>query len=190
MKFVQLFFIVFAVSIIAACSGITVSQDYDKEADFAALRTFNWMHDPETRSDDPSEMSPLVATRVRNAIERELGARGIGLDDSAPDMLIDYNLKVESKITSTNVGTTIGFGTGGYGHVGGVVVSTAPDIRQYDEGTLYIDFYRADDERLVWRGISSQVIDKHDKPERVTEQINLNVQKILEQFPPKGSGAG
>ncbi len=73
---------------------------------------------------------------------------------------------------------------GGYGTMGGVVISTAPDIRQYDEGTLYIDFYRADDAQLVWRGISSQVIDKHDKPDRVTEQINLNVQKILEQFPP------
>ena len=70
-----------------------------------------------------------------------------------------------------------------------MVVSTAPDIRQYDEGTLYIDFYTTEDNRLVWRGISSQVIDKHDKPERVTEQINLNVQKILEQFPP-GRGNG
>ena len=190
MKFVQQFLIVFGVFLVAACSGITVSQDYDKDADFSAFRTFNWMQDPETRSDDPAEMSPLVAARVRNAIERELGARGISFEDSAPDMLIDYNLKVESKITSTNVGTTIGFGTGGYGHVGGVVVSTAPDIRQYDEGTLYIDFYRADDERLVWRGISSQVIDKHDKPERVTEQINLIVKKILVQFPPKNGGGG
>ena len=184
MKLVQLFLVLFVASLGAGCSGITVSQDYDKDVDFTALKTFGWKQDPEVSQDDPSEMSPLVATRVRNAIERELGARGITFDDAAPDVLIDYNLKVESKITSTNVGTTIGFGTGGYGHVGGVVISTAPDIRQYDEGTLYIDFYEADDARLVWRGISSQVIDKHEAPDRVTEQINLNVQKILEQFPP------
>jgi hypothetical protein len=190
MKSVQSVSILLLVSVVAACSGITVSQDYDKDVDFSALKTFNWMQDPDVIPDDPSEMSPLVATRVRNAIERELGARGISLAENAPDFLIDYNLKVESKISSSNVGTTIGFGSGGYGYGGGVVVSTAPDIRQYDEGTLYIDFYRADDARLVWRGISSQVIDKHDKPEKVTEQINLNVQKILEQFPPAAKDAG
>jgi len=176
------------VAINAGCSGITVSQDYDKGADFAALRTFSWKIDPDAKPDDQPEMSPLVASRVRKAIESELGAKGITLDDSSPDFLVDYNLRVESKISSSNVGTTIGFGTGGYWHVGGVVISTAPDIRQYDEGTLYIDFYTAEDTRLIWRGISSQVIDKHEPPDRVTKQINLNVQKILEQFPPGTGG--
>ena len=178
------FIIVFLVAVIAGCSGITVSQDYDKDADFSALRTFSWKLDPDTRLDEQSEMSPLVATRIRKAIESELNARSITLDSDSPDFLVDYNIKVESKVSSSNVGTTIGFGTGGYGHIGGVVISTAPDIRQYDEGTLYIDFYEAEDARLIWRGISSQVIDKHEPPDRVTRQINLNVQKILEQFPP------
>lgn len=184
MKLIRAISIYLLAALIAGCSGITVSQDYDKDVDFSTIRTFDWKPDSDAAPDDPSEMSPLVATRVRNAIQKELSAKGITLDEAAPDILIDYNLKVESKISSSNVGTTIGFGTGGYGTMGGVVISTAPDIRQYDEGTLYIDFYRADDAQLVWRGISSQVIDKHDKPDRVTEQINLNVQKILEQFPP------
>lgn len=190
MKQLQIISIVLSAALIAACSGITVSQDYEKGFDFADFKTFAWKHELETRSDDPSEMSPLVATRVRNAVESELKSKGVSFDQDAPDFLVDYNLKVESKISSSNVGTTIGVGTGGYTHVGGVVISTAPDIRQYDEGTLYIDFYTTEDTRLVWRGISSQVIDKHDAPDRVTQQINLNVQKILEQFPPKDSGKG
>ena len=189
MRLFQAVFVTLIASLAAGCSGITVSQDYDRTVDFTALETFNWKLDPDAKSDDEPDMSPLVATRVRNAIERELGARGITLAESAPDFLIDYNLKVESKISSSNVGTTIGVGTGGYTHFGGVVISTAPDIRQYDEGTLYIDFYLADDARLAWRGISSQVIDKHDAPDRVTEQINLNVQKILAQFPPANRNA-
>ncbi len=171
--------------VFSGCSGITVSQDYAKNADFGDLKTYRWKLDPESKQRDDSELSPLVANRIREAIERELEAKGIAYDSDTPDFLIDYNLTVESKITSSNVGTTVGFGTGGYGHIGGVVVSTAPDIRQYDEGTIYIDFYTAADDALVWRGISSQVIDKHDAPDRVTKQINLNVQKILEQFPPR-----
>jgi hypothetical protein len=171
--------------VVTGCSGITVSQDYEKGINFAELKSFEWKVDPDVKREDTSELSPLVAARIQNAIEQELKTKGIAYDNITPDFLIDYNLTVESKISSSNVGTTIGFGTGGYGHVGGVVVSTAPDIRQYDEGTLYIDFYTTADNTLVWRGISSQVIDKHDAPDRVTKQINLNVQKILEQFPPQ-----
>ena len=171
--------------VVSGCSGITVSQDYQKGTNFAELKSFEWKVDPDIKQADAPELSPLVATRIQNAIEQELKTKGIAYDNVSPDFLIDYNLTVESKISSSNVGTTIGFGTGGYGHIGGVVVSTAPDIRQYDEGTLYIDFYNAADNTLVWRGISSQVIDKHDAPDRVTKQINLNVQKILEQFPPQ-----
>jgi len=190
MKLIQSLCIFLAVSMMAACSGITVSQDYDKTVDFKALQTFGWKPRADTGHGDPTQMSPLVATRVRNAIEKELASKGVSYSADAPDFLIAYDLTVESRISSTNVGTTIGVGTGGYWHTGGVVISTAPDIRQYDEGTLYIDFYKTDGTRLVWRGISSQVIDKHDKPERVTEQINLNVKKILEQFPPERRNAG
>jgi hypothetical protein len=181
---VKAFFILLVIAAVSGCSGITVSQDYDKGVDFAAFKTFIWKVDPDAKQDDDSEMSPLVATRVRNAIESELKAKGITYSEMSPDIQIDYNLKVESKISSSNVGTTIGFGTGGYGHAGGVVISTAPDIRQYDEGTLYIDFYTSDNLKLVWRGISSQVIDKHEEPDKVTQQISLNVKKILDQYPP------
>ena len=186
---VKAFFIFLVIAAVSGCSGITVSQDYDRDVDFDAFKTFNWKVDPDARQDDEPGMSPLVATRVRNAITSELKAKGIAYSEMSPDIQIDYNLKVESRISSSNVGTTIGYGAGGYGHIGGVVISTAPDIRQYDEGTLYIDFYTSDDLRLVWRGISSQIIDKHDDPDRVTQQINLNVQKILEQFPPKERAA-
>ena len=110
---VQSFFILVVITVVAGCSGITVSQDYDKDVDFSAFKTFTWKVDPDARQDDEAEMSPLVATRVRNAIERELHARGIVYSEMSPDIQIDYNLKVESKISSSNVGTTIGFGTGG-----------------------------------------------------------------------------
>jgi hypothetical protein len=183
----QPLFIFLALAIIAGCSGITVSQDYDQQADFAVFKTYAWKQDPAAVKDDEAELSPLVAARIRNAIATELEAKGISYSDTSADFLVDYNLKVESKISSSNVQTSIGFGTGGYRSFGAVGISSAPDIRQYDEGTLYIDFYASDNNKLVWRGISSQAIDKHEDPDKLTEQINLNVQKILEQYPPGAS---
>jgi len=178
-------FIFIVITTVAACSGISVSQDYDKATDFAALKTYAWKTDANSKRDDESELSPLIAARIRNAVENELKAKGISFAEISPDFLIDYNLKVESRITSSNVGTTIGLGSYGYGSYGAIGISSMPDIREVDEGTLYIDFYTSGNDKLVWRGISSQVIDRLEAPDRVTEQINLNVQKILEQFPPK-----
>jgi hypothetical protein len=71
-------------------------------------------------------------------------------DDNQADFLVEYNLKVESKISSNNAQTGIGFVTGGYRSSGAIDISSAPDIGQYD------------DNKLVWRCISSQVIDKHE----------------------------
>jgi hypothetical protein len=180
-------FIILVYAVIAGCSGITVSQDYDQQTDFASLKTYAWKKGPEAAYDDMAELSPLVAARIRNAIERELEAKDITYSETSADFLVDYNLKVESRISSSNVQTSIGFGTGGYRSFGAIGISSAPDIRQYDEGTLYIDFYASDNNKLVWRGISSQAIDKHADPDTLTEQINLNVQKILEQYPPGAS---
>jgi hypothetical protein len=36
------------VLIVIGCSSITVKQDYDKEANFTALKTFDWMQAPAT----------------------------------------------------------------------------------------------------------------------------------------------
>ena len=174
-----------AMALVSSCSGISVSQDYDREADFQALKSYDWRQTPVTEATSESPMTPLVANRIRNAIVHELGAKNIHRDETSPDFLVEYHLSVESKISSSQVTTTIGFGTGYYGGFGGVGFSTAPDIRQYDEGTLVIDFYLADTDKMVWRGLASQVVDKHEKPEKVTEQINAAVKKILEQFPPK-----
>jgi hypothetical protein len=125
-------FIVLGYMVIAGCSGISVSQDYDQQADFAALKTYAWKQDPAAVEDDKEDgLSPLVAARIRSAIEKELEAKGITYSETSADFLVDYNLKVESRISSSNVQTSIGFGTGGYRSFGAVGISSAPDIRQY-----------------------------------------------------------
>ena len=179
------------VSLISGCSGISISQDYDREVDFQAMRSYDWRQTPVTEATKDSPMTPLIADRIRNAIVHELGARKVHRDETSPDFLIDYHLTVESRISSTPVTTTVGYGFGTYGRYGGIGISAAPDIRTYDEGTLVIDFYLADGNRMVWRGLASQIVDKHEKPEKVTEQINTAVRMILAQFPPEAkSGKG
>ncbi len=60
MKLIQSLIIVLAVYLMTACSGITVSQDYDKTADFMALQTFGWKPRADVEHGDPTEMSGFV----------------------------------------------------------------------------------------------------------------------------------
>jgi hypothetical protein len=58
-------------------------------------------------------------------------------------------------------------------------------IRQYEEGTLVIDFVDAASRKLVWRGTGSGALESEPTPEETTRGIDRAVAKILEQFPPR-----
>ena len=167
-----------------ACSGITVSQDYEKEYNFAGLKTFAWKP-----NDDKSygvKDNDLVDKRIRISIETNLLAKSYRLVDSyTPDFFISYHLTVEQKITSSGMTGGVSIGRSSYGRFGGIGMSTGSDVRAYDQGTLLIDVTIPLGDKLVWRGVATQSVSDHTSPEESTVRINETVEKILAQFPPK-----
>ena len=167
-----------------ACSGITVSQDYEKEYHFDGLKTFAWM--PNKDNAYGVKDNDLVDKRIRNAIETKLLAKSYRLVDSyTPDFFISYHLTVEQKITSSGMTGGVSIGRSSYGRYGGIGMSTGSDVRAYDQGTLLIDVTIPLGDKLVWRGIATQSVSDHTSPEESTVRINETVEKILAQFPPK-----
>ena len=177
--------VVVSVFVLQGCSGITVSQDYEKEYDFTGLKTFAW------KPNDVDDYygvkdNQLVDKRIRTAIENTLLAKSYRLVDSFnPDFFISYHLSVEQKIKSSGVSGGVAIGRSSYGGFGGIGLSTGPDIRAYDQGTLLIDVTIPLEDKLVWRGIGTQSVSEHSTPEESTANINETVEKILAQFPPK-----
>ena len=43
MKYLSIFLVFSLLVLIASCSSISVKHDYDREANFANLKTFDWM---------------------------------------------------------------------------------------------------------------------------------------------------
>ncbi len=167
-----------------ACSGITVSQDYEKEYHFAGLKTFAWK--PNKDNAYGVEGNDLVDERIRNAIETNLLAKSYRLVDSyTPDFFISYHMTVEQKITSSGMTGGVSIGRSSYGGYGGIGMSTGSDVRAYDQGTLLIDVTIPLGNKLVWRGIATQSVSDHTSPEESTARINETVEKILAQFPPQ-----
>jgi len=167
-----------------SCSGVQVSQDYEQGYNFAALKTFAWK--PNENNEYGLKDNELVDTRIRTAIVEQLTAKSYTMVDSMnPDFFISYNLTVEQKVTSSGATGSISLGRSSHGRYGGVGMSTGSQVRAYDQGTLLIDFTVPLEDKLIWRGVSTQSVDEHSSPSKSKVIINETVEKMLQQFPPK-----
>jgi Domain of unknown function (DUF4136) len=169
--------------LLQACSGITVSQDYEKEYNFSGLETFAWK--PNVEKAYGIQDNDLLDKRIRTAIENSLLSKSYRLVDSfTPDFFISYHYNVQQKISSSGLSGGVAVGRSSFGGFGGVGLSSGSDVRAYDQGTLLIDVTIPLGDKLVWRGVATQSVSDHTSPEESSENIKETVEKTLQQFPP------
>lgn len=172
---------------IGACSGVRVSQDYDLGKPLPMMKTYQWQAAAQTATGDVRVDNPFLNERIRLAIERMLNAKGfkkaVGGD---PDFLVAYQFTIKQKIRTDDLHSGIGVGVGAHGRHGGLVLGSGPSVSQVDQGYLVIDLTAADSRRLLWRGKGTRYLPEHANPEKTQQIYNELVEKILEQFPPKG----
>jgi hypothetical protein len=72
--------------------------------------------------------------------------------DDAPTFLVRYQYTLRQKIESDGAAGGIGFGIGSYGSRGGIAIGTGNNVREYDEGSLTIDFVDAKSQTLLLAG--------------------------------------
>ena len=166
---------------LVSCSTVRVQSDYDPAVDFAALRSYAWMPDPPQVSADPLLHNSLLDARIRSAVDRTLGAKGLRkVEVSQADFLVNYYVNLEQKIRVDTVPASYGYGYGGW--YGGMASETR--VRQYEEGTLILDVVDPDKDEPLWRGSGSTRVGKKTSPEASTKRIDEVVSKLLESFPP------
>ena len=106
---------------VAGCSTLRVKTDYDPSVDFTRFNTYEWLKPPlkdgasEKPVDeltDPFARNSLLDKRVRNAVERELAARGFQkTSDGSGSFRVAYHVILKDK---TRVRSTPGAYYGGY----------------------------------------------------------------------------
>ena len=171
---------------LGGCSGVQVNQDYDPVTDFLSMQAYRWESETQEKTGDLRIDNPLRNTRIRTAVARQLSDKGFVLSaDNAPTFLIRYQYTLRQKIESDGTSGGIGFGIGSYGRHGGVAIGTGNNIREYDEGSLTIDFVDAASQTLLWRGTGTQRFREYKDPEKASRDIDTLVEKILAQFPPQ-----
>lgn len=162
-------------------TGPTVTSNYDHSANFASYRTFGFFSPLGT---DRAGYATLVTQSLKNATRREMEARGYTYSENSPDLLLNFNGKLEkqTEVRSTPMGPPMmgyyGYRGGYYGGWGGYYT----DVYQYNEGTINVDLVDARQRQLVWEGVAvGRVSDKHR--ENVDAAISVAVGEIFKKFP-------
>ena len=182
MRSLGVFLILCIMVLTIGCSPIiSVSYDYDKKADLAGLRTYDWLPIPS----EAEERVGLMIERIKGVVNTHLEAKGLRLTKKSPDFLIASYFGQEDKLMIWSRGYPTGPYRGYY--YGGPYYWGGVGSYYYQEGTLVLDFVDAESDKLIWQGTAKVSLGKEQTPEKLDKIVNEGVEMILINFPPTAS---
>lgn len=170
-----------AMFLVACGSSLSVTSDYDKEADFTKYKSVmfaGW------EKNSGQILTDFDKKRILDALADEFEKRGFTIVQENADAAVTLFIVVEQK-TSTTAYTDYNGGMGygprwGYGY--GMGSSTTQYVENnYAQGTLIIDFYDVSNKKLMWQGIATGVVE--EDPEKRDESTPAGMAKLMGEFP-------
>jgi hypothetical protein len=160
--------------LVASCSSVRVTSDYDTTTDFSKFKTFAFYK----KGIDKVEISDLDKRRILKAIESELLAKGLTISED-PDVLVNIFTKSRQKVDVYNNNSMyFGWHPWYYGPNFGTHIS------KYTEGTLFVDLIDAKTKELAWQGIGSGALNTSGNVTKNEERIKEFVAEIMTKYPP------
>ncbi len=175
----QLFGVVLAVGFGSLALAQDVKTDYDKSANFAAIKTF-------AVKIGTSWNNPISEKRVTDEIAQTLTQKGWTptTPDKADAIVVLHGASEKQKTLNTfysGMGGYGGYGWRGWG--GGMGTGTATTTEsEYLVGTLVVDIFDAKSKQLMFRGTAQDELS--DKPEKNIKKMEKVSEKMFKKFPP------
>ena len=160
-----------------ACNSIAnlkTATEYDKSVNFTDYVSYKFLNEV-SYSDTFDNYSSQNKRTIENAIHKQLKRKGLEETEIA-DLHVNFFVidTHESKsITNTSYRNQR---YGGMTHLDTY-------IKEYEQGTLVVDFVDVKSKKLVWRGIATGVITgkQKDMENTIYEAVNA----VVSQYPPK-----
>ena len=159
--------------LVASCSSVRVTSDYDTNTDFSKYKTFAFYK----KGIDKAEISDLDKRRILKAVEAEMLAKGFTKSEN-PDLLVNIFTKSRQKVDVYNDHFYHGWYPWYYGPNFGTHISN------YTEGTLFVDLIDASKKEMVWQGIGSGALTRTNNVAKKEERIKEFVNEIMQAYPP------
>jgi hypothetical protein len=154
--------------------------------DLSAYRTFDFKGGQSvTKMGAVETDNPLVSERVKEAVTRQLEAKGLRPVGGAAvgDLHVTFMAGARERTQLESFGPSYYFGGGWFGWGPGWWGPGYEDwwARTYTEGTLIVDLIDSHSRKLVWRAYARAEI---DDPVPGGELIDREMARAFEDFPP------
>lgn len=175
------------VTVLAACAPTRpeIRSQQDPGANLSVYRTYGYVSPLGT---DKAGYATVLTSHLKNAVGRELEARGYHYSATAPDLLVNFYANIEEKTevystpTGPMYGGYYGYRGGMYGGWGGYDVQTV----NYKQGTLSIDLVDGAKKQLVWTGIAEGRVSKEAR-QNPGPAIDRVVAEIFATYPGRAA---
>jgi hypothetical protein len=168
-----------AAMLLAACSGISTSTDYDPAVSFSAFSTYDWI-------DSEGQVDNITSSRVRQSVDAAMTAKGFTQSTANPDLAVSYQVPTQERSSFSTINSGWGGSYrwgGGWGMGMGMGTSTTTE-QTWTEGSLILAFFSNDSQLMVWTGTATTDLDSNRTPQERQELIDSAVNKMMGDFPP------
>ncbi|MFQ5935324.1 MAG: DUF4136 domain-containing protein [Acidiferrobacterales bacterium] len=152
----------------ATLADAKVSVNFDETVDFAEYKTYAW-HKGTPAADT------LIQSHIENAINDQLGTRGLSKTADQPDMYVVVH--VTTKENKQVIDSWLGYDSKS-GHWGRHKQMTTVEV-----GTLMVDLLDGKSKKLVWRGVATKTLEP--RPKNPKKTIDKIVARMFRRFPPR-----
>lgn len=170
--------------LLAGCSSLAPTVDYDASVDFSRFQTFTWITEqPMLTADGQPPADPQLEGLLMEATRATLEDKGFAFVEpsGAPDFVVAFTVgSREGMRVSSYPAPSAARGRAWNPHWGGAHALT----HRYTEGQLAIDILEVALARPVWHGTAARAITAGDR-ENMSETVAEFVDAILAKFPPE-----
>jgi hypothetical protein len=162
---------------------IKVNYDYNRQADFRAYKTYDWLSVSSSAATQSAkatkERDPVLDQRIKTITGELLRAKGFTQTSDHPDLLLIYHRSVGDKTDIAGWGYTYGPSWGYYGPGPGEEATFASK-----QETLILDLIDARKKELVFRGRGLVVVGESGASTEREKTLRKVLSKILANYPP------
>lgn len=158
-----------------------VQTDYDKAANFAAIKTFSIKI-------GTTWGNPLGESRVLQEFDKAISEKGWTktVDEAKADALVVIHGATEVKKsldTFYTGGVYAGYGYRGWAGYGMGMGTATTSMSEFTMGTLVVDIFDARTKKLIFRGTATDELS--DKVSKNIKKMEKASDKMFKNFPPK-----
>lgn len=170
--------------LVTSCAPqLAVRSDTDPSADFSRYHTWNFF---DQLGVEGGNNSAIYGELFREAISREMGARGYRLSDH-PDLLVNVSMRGDDKVKMRSYAAPYMsgyyYGQPHYGASGvGIGAGVSTRASMVTEASVFIDLVDAGRHKMVWQGVAATEV-TDEVAARLEDSVHSAVNAIFDQYP-------